>query len=796
MRLEDVSVEPTRVTFWGPRAALEVRCPLPGVLRLRHVPTLWHTAHAPRELPPKQSWAVVGARELPLSVRRQEGRVVVAAEGLSLEVALPRGTWSLRDAQGHALTRCEDFSGEALSDYPVSRFRSRLALHAPADEAWLGFGEKVGALDKRGLRFVFWNTDVMPHHPDTDPLYQSIPFFLGLRQGQAWGFFLDETWRSEVDVAAEDGSLVQWECAGPELDTYLFAGPLPEDVVRRYTALTGRPPLPPLWSLGAQQSRWGYENAGEIRAVIQGYRAHRLPLDCVYLDIDYMEGYKVWTWDRTRYPDPAGLAREAADLGVRLVPIIDPAVKAEPGYPVHDEALARDFLVRNDRGDVLLGEVWPRPAVFPDFSREEVQRWWGRWHKDFLDAGVSGFWNDMNEPACFSLKNARETFSIKTSPCGDLGKVEGPTLPNDARHGSKRHVEVHNVYALGMARGAYEGLRELAPERRPFILTRAGFAGIQRYAAVWTGDNSSYWAHLEMSLTMLMGLGLSGVSFTGVDVPGFLGRATGELLVRWMQAGVFYPLLRNHSAKGTPPQEPWRFGEPYLSLTRECLERRYRLLPTLYSLMHEASVDGLPVMRPLVMYAPGDAEALRAEDAFLFGRELLVAPVVRQGQTRRMVYLPEGRWLPLFNLGAPGEVVEGGQHLIAVAPLDTVPLWLRAGGALALTEPALHTTSANWASLTWHIHAAERVEARLYEDAGEGYGESRLTRLSGGLTGERFVLERSTEGTLPLARDTETLRVYGLPTPKEVVGAREHRVRDGVLELTVDAGWRRLEVRL
>jgi alpha-glucosidase len=796
MRLEDVSVEPTRVTFWGPRAALEVRCPMPGVLRLRHVPTLWHTAHLPRELSPKQSWAVVGARELPLSVRRQEGRVVVTAEGLSLEVALPRGTWSLRDAQGHALTRCEDFSGEALSDYPVSRFRSRLALHAPADEAWLGFGEKVGALDKRGLRFVFWNTDVMPHHPDTDPLYQSIPFFLGLRQGQAWGFFLDETWRSEVDVAAEDGSLVQWECSGPELDTYLFAGPLPEDVVRRYTALTGRPPLPPLWSLGAQQSRWGYENAGDIRAVIQGYRAHRLPLDCVYLDIDYMEGYKVWTWDRTRYPDPAGLAREAAALGVRLVPIVDPAVKAEPGYPVYDEALARDFLVRNDRGDVLLGEVWPRPAVFPDFSREEVQRWWGRWHKDFLDAGVSGFWNDMNEPACFSLKNARETFAIKTAPCGDLGKVEGPTLPNDARHGSKRHVEVHNVYALGMARGAYEGLRELAPERRPFLLTRAGFAGIQRYAAMWTGDNSSYWAHLEMSLTMLLGLGLSGVSFAGVDVPGFLGRATGELLVRWMQAGIFYPLLRNHSAKGTPPQEPWRFGEPYLSLTRECLERRYRLLPTLYSLMHEASVDGLPVMRPLVMYAPGDVEALRAEDAFLFGRELLVAPVVRQGQTRRLVYLPEGRWLPLFNLGAPGEVVEGGQHLIAEAPLDTVPLWLRAGGALALTEPALHTTSANWTSLTWHLHAAERVEARLYEDAGEGYGESRLTRLSGGLTGERFVLERSTEGTLPLARETETLRVYGLPAPTEVVGAREHRVRDGVLELTVDAGWRRLEVRL
>ena len=795
MRLEDLSVEPTRVTFWGRRAALEVSCPLPGVLRLRHLPALQHTAPGPRELPPKQSWAVVEHQELPLSVRREEqgGVAVVVTEELSLEVSLARGTWRLLDAAGRELARCEDFSGEVMPDYPVDRFRSRLALHAPPDEAWLGFGEKVGALDKRGLHFVFWNTDVMPHHPDTDPLYQSIPFCLGLREGLAWGFFLDESWRMEVDVGAEDASLVQWESAGPELDTYLFAGPLPGDVVRRYTTLTGRPPLPPLWSLGAQQSRWGYENAGDIRSVIHGYRAHGLPLDCVYLDIDYMEGYKVWTWDRTRYPDPAGLAREAAGQGVKLVTIIDPAVKAEPGYRVYDEALERDFLVRNDRGSVLLGEVWPKPATFPDFTREEVRTWWGRWHQGFLEAGIAGVWNDMNEPACFSLLNGRETFDIRTAPAVHLGKVEGPTLPHDARHGHRRHLEVHNVYALGMARAAYEGMRELAPERRPFILTRAGSAGIQRYAAVWTGDNSSYWAHLELSLTMLLGLGLSGVSFVGVDVPGFLGRANGELLVRWMQAGTFYPLMRNHSGKGTPPQEPWRFGEPYLSLTRECLERRYRLLPTLYTLSHEASVEGLPVLRPLVMYAPGDEEALRTDDAFLFGKDLLVAPVVRQGQTRRLVYLPEGRWLPLFNLGAPEEAVEGGQHVIALAPLGTVPLWLRAGGALALTEPALHTTSANWSQLTWHVHVAERVEACLYEDAGEGYGESRLTRLRGERVGERFVLERSTEGSLPLARDTETLRLYGLSAPREVVGAREHRMRDGVLELTVDAGWHRLE---
>ncbi|KFE70296.1 Alpha-glucosidase [Hyalangium minutum] len=800
MHFNDLSAETTRVTFWGSHSALEIRSPLPGVLRLRHLPSLGAAAVTLREVPSKQSWSVLEHLERPLSIRREgqgaEQTVVVGTEELSLEVQLALGTWRLRDAGGRELARCDSFAGEVRPDYPVTRFRSRLTLRSPVDEAWLGFGEKVGALDKRGMRFTFWNTDVLPHHPDTDPLYQSIPFSLGLRDGIAWGFFLDESWRMEVDVAAEDPLGVRWESSGPELDAYVFAGPLPSDVVKRYTALTGRAPLPPLWSLGAQQSRWGYENAKDIRAVLHGYRKARLPLDCLYLDIDYMEGYKVWTWDKTRYPDPAGLAREAAEQGVRLVTIVDPGVKAEPGYRVYDEALASDFLVRNDRGSVLLGEVWPKPAVFPDFTRAPVQKWWGKLHKEFLETGISGFWNDMNEPSCFKLLNGNESFSVPGVPSADVGKVEGITLPYDARHGDRRHLEVHNVYALGMAKGTYEGLRELAPERRPFVLTRAGFAGIQRYAAVWTGDNSSYWAHLELSISMLLGLGLSGVSFAGVDVPGFLGRASGEMLVRWTQLGAFYPMLRNHSAKGTPQQEPWCFGEPYLSLTRQWMEHRYRLLPTLYTLMHEASVEGLPVMRPLVMYAPGDTEALRMDDAFLFGRDLLVAPIVRQYRTRRHMYLPEGRWLPFSQLAPSGEILEGRQHTLAEAPLDTVPLWLRAGGAVALTEPALHTTTAQWKQLTWHIHAAPRIDARLYEDAGEGYGAARLTRLVGEWQSGRCVLERATEGELPLARQQETLCVYGLPAPREVRGARQHRFAEGKLTLDVEGDWRRLEILL
>lgn len=797
MRLTDSTVEPTRLHLWGARAALEVRCPLPGVLRIRHAPSSAGVGFSHPQLGSKQSWAVITDEVRPLQVRRDGETFHITADGVSLELSSANGTWSFRDAEGRVLARCESVSGESSPNMPMNHHRARLALHAPEDEAYLGFGEKVGAMDKRGTRFTFWNTDVMPHHPDTDPLYISIPFSLGLREGIAWGFFLDETWRSEVDVAYGEPDRVRWETWGPELDVYLIAGPHPADVVRRYVTLTGRPPLPPLWSLGAQQSRWGYEHADDIRGVIQAYRSRGLPLDVVYLDIDYLDGYKVWTWDRSRFPDPQGLTREAASAGVRVVPIINPNVKAEPGYPTYEEAKEQDFLVRADSGDALVGEVWARPAVFPDFTRDEVQQWWGDWHREFLEQGISGFWNDMNEPACFELLEATGSVSAMGGRMEEAKRREGKTLPYAARHGKRRHVEVHNVYGMAMTKAAFEGFQRHAPERRPFLLTRAGYAGIQRYAAAWTGDNSSYWEHLVLSMPMLMGLGLSGVSFTGVDIPGFIGRPSPELFARWTQLGTFYPLMRNHAAKPMPFQEPWRFGEKHLALAKAALERRYRLLPTLYSLMHEASETGLPVLRPLLMLDPADREALHAFDQFLFGRDLMVAPITKPGHTKRLTYLPKGQWLEWPNMEKACAVREGGQHIIAEGPLDTVPMWLRAGGAIALTKPALHTTTANWEHLEWHIHAGPDVRARLYEDEGDGYGESRTSFITGGFDRSRFVLERRVQGNLAPVRKTETLFIYGLKGVRSVTGALElGSWKDGVLEVPMSANWDRLAVNV
>jgi alpha-glucosidase len=796
MEFEHHAFDTHRVRLWGRRASVEISSPLPGVIRVRSSPSSAASSYGHPELPPKRSFAVIGGAPQPIEVVPGGEAVIVRAGKARLVLLRATGKWGFAHGEGRELAQCLETSGEHQPAFPVDTHRSRITLNAPAGEAYLGFGEKVGPLDKRGMRLVFWNTDNFPPHPETDPLYVSIPFFVALRDGVAWGMFLDEPWRSEVDVARDDAARLVWETWGPELDAYLIAGPTIEDVLSRYTELTGRPAMPPLFALGAQCSRWGYESAEDVRAVVRAHRAHRLPLDVAYVDIDHLDAYRAFEWDRSRFGDPVVLSADLAELGVKLVPIVDPGIKAEPGFSLYEEAKENRFLVRLDRGDPLVGEVWPDPAVFPDLTREEVQRWWGEKHAGFIDAGMAGFWIDMNEPACFSITEGRGVPAPHGRRAPSVGTVEGSTLPFDARHGDRRHLEVHNAYGLGMARATFDALLARRPSLRPFVLTRAGYAGVQRHAAVWTGDFGSHFSHLEASIPMLVGMGLSGLAFTGADVPGFLGRPTGELLVRWMQLATFYPLFRNHSARGTAAQEPWRFGEPYLSLARHALERRYRLLPLLYTLMRHAAETGMPPLRPLAVLDPSDNDCVRAFDQLLFGDDLLVAPVVRPGQTKRLAYLPRGSWLELPNLGAAGARIEGGRHVIAEAPFDVVPVWLRAGGAIPLTEPAQQTTTAHWSSLTWIIHASSAVRGRLYEDRGDGFEEGTWTTVEGARTGSSLVLTRTLAGPRAPGRERESVIVHGLDQVTSVSGARGHRHDGGALVIDVEGSWERLEIEL
>ncbi len=790
-RLTDFTTDQTLLHAWGASDALEVSIPHEGVLRVRHAPGARLLSLTYPRLPEKRSFAVVGGESQALTVTRQDDVLRISGGGLRLDLSLTDGLWQAYDADGHSLARAT----EVRADPASLRRRTGFSLHAPPGAAYLGFGEKVGGFDKRGLRFTFWNTDHFPHHTDSDPLYASVPFCTVLDGGRAAGLFLDETWRTEVDVANLDPETLSWSSAGPELDLYLIAGPGPADVLRRYTDLTGRTPLPPLWSLGYVQSRWGYENEDDVRAVIGGFRSRDLPLDAICVDIDYMDAYKVFTWDPQRFPDPAGLMAEAAERGVQLVPIIDPGVKVESGYPVYEEAEREGYLVRNSRGSTLVGEVWPRPAVFPDFTRPEVVNWWAGHFSAFAAAGVHGVWNDMNEPSCFTVLNVESDLGeVERS----VGAIEGKTLPYDARHGKRRHLEVHNAYNLGMNEAARLGFLRAHPNRRPFLISRSGFAGLQRYGALWTGDNTSAWSHLRLSVPMLLGLGLSGLAHCGADVGGFLGDANGELLARWTQLGAFYAFMRNHSAAGTRDQEPWRFGEEVLNAARGAIQMRYRLLPTLYTLMWEAGRSGLPPMRPLALHYPQDADALREDGVFLFGEDVLVAPVLGSGAQKRLAYLPQGHWLELFNLplnvAVAGQIHEGGQSVVAHADLGTVPVYLRAGGAVALTDSAPHTGEANWPVLTWHVHAADQVTGTLYEDAGDGYGPARVTKLRGEQEGGTLRLTREVTGDLPAGRDTETLFVYGLEGTESVSGATSWAFQGGALRLEVAADWRDIEI--
>ena len=597
-------------------------------------------------------------------------------------------------------------------------------------ETYYGLGEKAGAtLSRDTQQFVMWNTDTYAYPRGLDPIYQSIGFYIALRQvreplasgtgtarGFAYGLFLDNTSRTYFDMGKTDPGRVTFGAASGELNYYVFTGGrehTPKNVLRDYTELTGRTPLPPLWALGNQQSRWSYYPEARVREVARGFRESRVPADVIYLDIDYMDGFRVFTWNRERFPDPAKLMADLREQGFRVVLIIDPGVKVDPNYSVYKEGQAGGHFVKTAGGEELHASVWPGVCAFPDFTDARAREWFGSLYRQNLDEGIAGFWNDMNEPGVF--------LSDQT-PKPDTYHHPMKTFPVDARHaGDGRpgtHGRYHNVYGMQMARATFEGLRRLRPDARPFVLTRAGYAGVQRYAAVWTGDNVASWDHLRLSIPMLLNMGVSGVPFVGADVGGFSGNPSPELYTRWLQAAALTPFLRSHSEAGSNPHEPYSFGEEFTKINRASVELRYRLLPYLYSLFNEHTRTGAPVMRPLWFEYPDDTRTYTIEDEYLVGRDLLVAPVVRESATKRGVYFPAGDdWVDWWT----GKRYEGGKDAEVEAPLDRLPLFARAGATIP-TQPVIqHTGEMMKAPLVLTVVRGADATSHIYEDAGDGY---------------------------------------------------------------------------
>lgn len=563
---------------------------------------------------------------------------------------------ALLAGEGHALATGKSLEGQVQELRCLDR-----------EDCIYGLGDKTGVLNKRHYEYEMWNSDIpAPHEDNFKALYKSIPFMMVLKEKAAYGIFLDNHCRTFFDLGKESGEYYLFGASQGNLDYYFMAGESLKDVISDYTWLTGRAPMQQLWTLGYHQSRWGYESEEKIRGIARGLRENDLPCDCIHFDIDYMDHYKVFTWNQDTYRDERKVISDLKQMGIRAVTIMDPGVKVEDGYYVYEEGLADGFFAKvpgyekkqEEKKSVYVNEVWPGDAVFPDFGNPAVRAWWADKQRFLIDRGVAGVWNDMNEPASF----------------------RGP-LPDDVVFTDEdqpaHHSRIHNIYGHNMARASYEGWKKYSG-KRPFVITRACYSGSQKYTTAWTGDNHSLWSHIRMAIPQICNLGMSGMNFVGTDVGGFGSDATPELFARWIQVGCFMPLFRNHCALGRRSQEPWQFGEEVLSISRKYINLRYELLPYLYDLMRETEQTGIPMVRPLVLEYWQDENVRSRNDEFMLGERMLVAPVVEQGAREKLVYLPQGVWYDYWT----GERREGGSFFVKEAPLDVCPIYVKAGAVI------------------------------------------------------------------------------------------------------------------
>ncbi|MDE6846873.1 MAG: glycoside hydrolase family 31 protein [Lachnospiraceae bacterium] len=585
-----------------------------------------------------------------------------------------------------------DVNMAGSTDYPVQCVKV-----LDKEDCIYGLGDKTGVLNKRHYEYENWNSDIPdPHEDSFKSLYKSIPFFITLKQKGVYGIFYDNTFKSYFNFGKENDGYYSFGSDSGNLDYYFIGGNTMPDIVAGYTYLTGRMPLPQKWTLGYHQSRWGYDSEETFRDIAGKLKSSRIPCDAIHFDIDYMERYKVFTWDTTRFADAKTLLSDFKKQGIKAVTIIDPGVKVEKDYPMYEEGIAADYYAKTPDGETYVNAVWPGDAVYPDFGNPAVRKWWGEHLRFYTELGVAGVWNDMNEPASFN----------------------GP-LPDDVvftdEDRPSSHAEIHNVYGHNMAKATYEGWKNLTG-KRPFVITRACYSGSQKYATAWTGDNQSLWTHLRMAIPQQCNLGLSGMPFIGTDIGGFGADTTPELMARWVQVGCFSPLFRNHCAKGCMNQEPWLFGEEVLSIYRRYVELRYSLLPYFYDLCRVCEQTGLPVIRPLVLHYEDDTNVRNMNDEFLVGESLLVAPVVEQGATKRLVYLPKGIWYDYWT----HREYQGGQYYIVDAPLDVCPIFVKAGAIIPKAPAQMYTDEISNPELILDVWPGDGSYVH-YQDNGEDF---------------------------------------------------------------------------
>lgn len=596
-----------------------------------------------------------------------------------------------------------------------------------------GLGEQIRGINKRGWQYVSWNYDNPNHHEDTRSLYGAHNFII-IHGAVTFGAFFDYAGKMEFDIGYTKRSVMQIHAASNNLTVYIITGESEKDIVKQFRKMVGRSYIPPFWAFGYGQSRWGYKTEEDIRTVAKQYQDAGIPLDSIYLDIDYMERYKDFTVDTERFPNLKGLATDMKEQGIHLVPIIDAGVKIEDGYDVYEEGVQNKYFCKNAEGGDFVGAVWPGRVHFPDFLQPKARDWFGKKYAVLTEQGIDGFWNDMNEPAIFYTEDrlADTCAEIEKLTAGNMGIQEyfaftGMVAGLNGNIGDYdkfyhnvdgkmvKHSEVHNLYGMNMTRSAFEALQEISPEKRTLFFSRSSYIGAHRYGGIWQGDNKSWWSHILQSMQQLPALNMAGFLFTGSDTGGFGCDTTEDLMIRWLQYSLFTPLFRNHSADGTREQELYQFSN--VEATGKMIQIRYSLIPYLYSEFLKAALNDEMMFKPLAFDFPDDAMAEQVEDQLLLGNELMIAPIYKQNAQGRYVYLPEEMMLVRMHSSKDytTEILPKGHHYVSVG-LDELVFFIRNQKAIPFAESAKNTAKTDYNTI--QLLGYEGSSYELYTDNG------------------------------------------------------------------------------
>lgn len=686
-KILEVNQSPRGLKIRTENSFVELSAYLPSVIRVRM---------DKRPLGRDFSYSVIAKPDkVPTRWKETADSIVFSTD--SLEVVIQKNNFSIAFYTKDGQLINEDAAGMGTS-WIGEQVTSYKQLQP--DERFIGLGEKTGNLDRKGTGYVNWNNDSYGYRANEDPIYASIPFYIGLHNHLCYGIFMDNTFRSDFNFGASNNRFSSFGADGGEMNYYFISRSHVADIITDYTALTGRMSLPPLWSLGYQQNRYSYYPDSEVLRIAKTLREKKIPADGITLDIHYMEKYKLFTWDKKRFPHPSEMNQQLESLGFKTTVIVDPGIKVEKGYPAYEDGKDKDVFIKYPDGTAYTAEVWPGWCNFPDFTSRKGRDWWQEKVKFLAATGVDGIWNDMNEIASWGNK----------MPFNILFDYDG---------GGATTIGAHNVYALEMARASYEGAKASFKER-PFILTRAGYAGLQRYTSIWTGDNRAEDDHMIAGVRLLNSLGLSGVAFTGMDIGGFTGNPSIALYARWIQIGAFTPYFRGHTAVNTKSAEPWTFGEEVTEIARNFIGLRYRLLPYIYSNFYTATQNGLPVMRSLALDYSFDDKVYdtRYQNEYMFGPAVLVLPY-ESSQQFGEAYFPEGTWYDLYT-GAPQK---GGAEKILKLAYNKLPVYVKGGSIIPMQSVIQTTAEAPKDTLILNIYKGQSDhQFTYYEDDGKSYG--------------------------------------------------------------------------